>query len=150
MSQSNRIVINSASRRTATAVIIPDHTSSSVWGDSSSARALQAVLVASLFGALAHELLGVGAAMVVVVLVLPVLAAWLVAAYSRRTGSPDAILQNVVVAAVVAPVLALPSALLGLAVSATCAALLLGSRWAYQQLGAWKASPRLEVIELSL
>lgn len=114
-------------------------------------RALQALVVMSLFGALANEVVGVGAAMVLALLVLPVAIASLTLGVVSRGDNSDKALQYALAAAFIAPLLALPGTLLGLTATilALAAAAVVGcgmKRWLSP------ASPvsRPELLGLSL
>lgn len=119
MNSTNRIVISSTTaRRQPPVIIIPDAVATNslahwLMGQSPVARASQAMIACGLVGAICNQAFGVGAAMVLAILVAPVLAGTIVMSLAARGDYAETALQTSVLAAVATPILLLPSAVLG-------------------------------------
>ena len=119
MSRSNRIVITTTTARSKSPVIvIPDPVGArrpAHWllGQSTAARAFQAMLALGLLGAACNEAFGVGVAMVLAVLVAPVLAGAVTMGVTSRGDYAETALQTSLLASLAAPALLFPGALLG-------------------------------------
>jgi hypothetical protein len=113
---SNRIVINTATRQRPPVIIILDPAGSragDLLGTSSWARTIRAMMAMGLVGALLNQIFGVGVALVLAILVLPVLAGLAAMSWASRGDRAETALQTTLLATLAVPVLAFPGVLLG-------------------------------------
>lgn len=124
MNSSQHFHISSRPQRKSKAIIIPD--SSSNWLGLAASEVfnksylLLFTLLATGLGAAFNQLLGIGAALVVTLIILPIFAAMITLIHLSKKQSPDA-LSTALIAALVSPLLALPGAVLGIVALAALA-----------------------------
>lgn len=119
MNSRNRIVITTTTaRRQSPVIVIPDmagaRTPAHWWmGQSTVARATQAILALGVLGGACNEFLGVGVAMVLALLVMPLLTGLAMLSWTSRGEHAETALQSSLLAALALPALVFPGALLG-------------------------------------
>lgn len=140
MNSSQHFHIISRPQRQSKAIIIPD--SSSNWLELAASEVfnksslLLFTLLATGLGAAFNQLLGIGAALVVTLVVLPIFATMATLIHLSKKNSPDA-LSTALIAGLVSPLLALPGTILGivalaaLALVTVCAGLAASRRLAF-------------------
>lgn len=118
MNSSQHFHISSRPQRKSKAIIIPD--SSNTWLGLAASEVLNKsylllfTLLATGLGAVLNQLLGIGAALVVTLIVLPTFAAIITLSHLSKKKSPEA-LSTALSVGLISPLLALPGAVLGIA-----------------------------------